>query len=252
MSETTDTDQIAENSLNSGKRLLTEENKNNDKENLEIKTIEIISDIFNNICEEGNLKLENKSILLRPFMTKSIPSITIKDYLFRLYKYSKINESTVVLILIYIDRMCKNTNFVLTYYNIHKLVLSALISAIKYNEDRYYSMVYYAKFGGVSLNELNNLEYEFLTLIDFNLFVDEQLFNKYNDYLISFQYDDEENEVEEEEDEAEGKNKENVEEKKREENNEVIVVEDKKNGEDFSHENKNENKKESENKIKDN
>ena len=64
--------------------------------------------------------------------------------------------------------------------------MTSVLLAIKYHEDEYYSNEYYAKVGGVSLKELNNLEKEFLQLIDFSLFVDKRLFNKYNSYINSF------------------------------------------------------------------
>ena len=65
-----------------------------------------------------------------------------------------------------------------------------MIVAIKYNEDEHYSSKFYAKIGGVSLAEIINLEYSFLSLINFNLYVNEDLFNKYNDYLLSSDSDD--------------------------------------------------------------
>lgn len=55
--------------------------------------------------------------------------------------------------------------------------------AIKYNEDDYYSNEYYAKVGGVSLTEINLLEYESLKLIKHRLFVDADFFIKYKTYL---------------------------------------------------------------------
>ena len=60
-----------------------------------------------------------------------------------------------------------------------------MIIAIKYNEDEYYSMKFYAKIGGVTLVELCNLEYNFLSLINYNLMVNDDLFHKYNAYILS-------------------------------------------------------------------
>lgn len=72
-----------------------------------------------------------------------------------------------------------------------------MLISIKYNEDDYFSNEFYAKVGGIRMAEMNKLEYEFLSLIDFNLFVNEDVFNKYNSYLISAHENDE---YEEEED----------------------------------------------------
>ena len=90
----------------------------------------------------------------------------------------------------------------LTFSIIHKLLLSSLIVAIKYNEDEHNSLKFYAQCGGVSKTELSILEFSFITSINFNLFVSEDLFNKYYDNFVdedSFdEYDDDEEEEEKE------------------------------------------------------
>ena len=58
--------------------------------------------------------------------------------------------------------------------------------AIKYNEDDYYSNKYYAKVGGINLDELNSLEYNFLILLDFDVFIDEETYEKYKEKLKDF------------------------------------------------------------------
>ena len=69
-----------------------------------------------------------------------------------------------------------------------------------YNEDNYYSMVFYSKLGGVTPGELNKLEFEFLILIRYNLLVQEELYKKYYNDLMSLKSDTEE-EYESDEDE---------------------------------------------------
>ena len=155
-------------------------------EKLEIKIIENISDLLCHICNENTNKYnnENNNRLEKYFLSIN-PSISVKDYLERLYKYTKINSSTIVMILIYIDRLCNINKLKLTYSIIHKLILSSMVVAIKYNEDKYYPMKFYAKLGGISLLELNFLELYFISLINFNLFIKKELFDKYNDYISS-------------------------------------------------------------------
>ena len=50
-------------------------------------------------------------------------------------------------------------------------------------EDKRYKINEFSIIGGVSKEELFNLEYEFVSLIDFNLNIDEKEFYKYQDYL---------------------------------------------------------------------
>ena len=162
----------------------------------EKKIIITISELLNNICNDNNsTKINDNNIAtnkkIRYFMLKNIPSISIKDFLIRLTKYGKICESTLIMILIYVDRICHRYNFKITYNNIYKLMLVAMVIATKYNEDEIYSSDFYAKLGGISKIELNNLEYDFLSMINFNLFISEDLFYKYYGLLVENESDDE-------------------------------------------------------------
>jgi len=170
-------------------------NSNGIKDNSEKIIIKNISDLLSDICDDNskNLKCE-KNLYIKPFLMRNIPPISIKDYLERLCKHSKINTSTIILILIYIDRICNIQKFKLTYYNVHKLILASMIIAIKYNEDEYYSNKFYSKLGGVSISEIVFLEYNFISLIHYNLFVNDELFKKYNDYISSADSDIDEDE----------------------------------------------------------
>ena len=233
MSDTEDTEEfIQTKKISSTKNLIISEVLIQKEELQKISTIEIISDLLVNICEENKTKKNTKNYLLKSFTNKNVPSISIKDYLFRLSKHAKVNESTIILILIYIDRICKINDFILTFYNIHKLILAAFILAIKYNEENYYSMDYYSKLGGIPLSELNYLESEYLNLIGFSLFVQTKLFNKYYNDLMSLKNDDNEDESEsegeyeeEEEDEKEG-GKESEIDKKMIKNNNIDIIEE--------------------------
>lgn len=152
--------------------------------------IKIISDLLKDICEEGKSNKDDKLLLIKPFISKKIPSISINDYIERLFRYSKVQQEIFILVLIYIDRVCQNHKINLNYNNIHKIILISFIVAIKFYEDEYYSLNYYSKLGGVSKKEIINLEYKFLVLLDFNLYVKDDLFNKYNQNLDNLENDD--------------------------------------------------------------
>ena len=152
----------------------------------------IISELLTDICEERKPNLDSKLILLKPFVSKKIPNISLSDYIERLLKYSKAFNEIMIIILIYLDNICTKHEINLNNYNIHKLILAAFISAIKFHEDDYYSISYYAKLGGVSKKEAINLEYEFMNLMDFQLFVNQELYEKYYKYLFRLQEEIEE------------------------------------------------------------
>ena len=160
--------------------------------------VDIISLLFTNICEENNEK--NKNGVDKYFETKSEPSISIKDYIKRLYEFSKPNESTIISSLIYIDRFCQNNNIIITKCNIYKLLLTSFVIAMKYNEDFIYSINVYSKIGGVSSTELKNLEMKFLFMIEFELYIDKELYYNYYNNLKSLNLDNEEIEENEDDD----------------------------------------------------
>ena len=146
--------------------------------------INTLSVILTDICKENDINpiINNKNI--SPFLTDSLQSITINDYLQRLVKYTQVESSTLIAMLIYIDRLCELNNFIVNSYNVYKILFSSLIIAIKYNEDEFYDNKFYAKVGGLSLKEMNNLEINYLSLIDFKLYISEEVFDNYFENLI--------------------------------------------------------------------
>ena len=189
MIENKNTDDSSNNLKNSFKsKRRTKDRINFEKKN-DTKLLKIIADVLNQICKQNKINIEEKLIITKPFTVKTIPSITIYDFIERLSKYCKVSDETFILTLIYIDKICYFYKINLNYYNIHKIFLVSFITSIKYHEDEMYSIKLYAKIGGVSHKEIINLEYEFMKLIQFKLFVNEDLFNKYKSNLINFEDD---------------------------------------------------------------
>ena len=156
--------------------------------------VNIIADILEEIVNESAALVNGNtdySELLDYFISKKPPQISIKQYLNRLMKYCKPEPSTIVISLIYIDKCCEMTNVQLTNLNIHRyiffnyfrFILTSLLLAIKYNEDDYYANKFYAKVGGISLEELNQLESNFLLLLNYNTFINDKTFQEYIEQL---------------------------------------------------------------------
>ena len=207
--------QINSNNKNSSVNKIILFYSDNIREITAITIIKNISELLENICDENtkNFKENNpgENLNIKPFLSKNIPQISIKDYLERLYKHTKINCSTIILILIYIDRICNIQKFKLTYFNIHKLILGSMIIASKFNEDEQYTTKFYSKLGGLPIAEIAFLEYNFFFLLNFNLFVKDELYKKYSDYISSAdsEEDEYENDNSKEDNEYDEKNNEN-------------------------------------------
>ena len=171
-------------------------NKNNPEEknineiflkkfNLTLETVIEINKELSNYKDNLN-KQKNMS-----FTSKYIPSITLIKYLERIMRYTEAEESTFLIALIYIDRIGKISNVILTPFNVHKLIFVSVLLAIKYNEDTIYNFNYYSLVSGISINELQQLEIDFLILLKFKLYINKNEFSNYKLLFDNVDNDDE-------------------------------------------------------------
>ena len=170
----------------------TEEKSQKEEQVLKNKElIKAISKTLTLILDE-NMKLYNydeivKKQIKNKFSTNKEPKVSVYDYLVRIQTYSHIEKNTLIISLIYIDKLCHKNNIFLTYYNAHRILFTAIIMAIKYNEDAFYDNKYYSEIAGLNLNELKVLESTFIKLCDFSLFVHDDIFENYSTYIYSFE-----------------------------------------------------------------
>ena len=129
-------------------------------------------------------KVDSPSQQQCSFYCENIPNISLYDYLLRIVKYTEIQESTLIIALIYIDKY-SNRYHDISGHIIHKLLFAAIVLAIKYNEDEIYKNEYYASIAGVDVKELNAMESELLFKLNYELFVDSAVFMTYNTALTS-------------------------------------------------------------------
>ncbi|KAJ9464753.1 Cyclin-U3-1 [Diplonema papillatum] len=110
--------------------------------------------------------------------TKDGP-MSIQDYLIRMVKYGYCSKETFIIVVIYLDRFYSATSRELTTRNIHRLLLSSFVVAVKLRDDMYYSNSYYATIGGVSLSDMNRMERLFLAALNWDTYVDRGEYEKY-------------------------------------------------------------------------
>jgi hypothetical protein len=149
------------------------------------KNVQKICDLLKDVLMDNKRTRPDES-KPDPFKAKAKPSVGVRDYIDRILRYTKIEESTLIISLIYIDRLCEYYNYFITDRNIHRVILIAVVLAIKYNEDDLYSNNYFAKVGGVAVQELNYLEIQFLKMINYKLFIKEDTYVKYKAHLKRF------------------------------------------------------------------
>ena len=149
--------------------------------------IENISSIIESLIEENKnlldykekLKIQKKSV----FNKDELPHISIKNYLHRIQSFSEAEDNTLIISLIFLDKICDTASIILTEYNVHRLLFISILIAIKYNEDLVFELDCYSKIAGMTKKEINKLEYEFLKLINFEVFVHKKIFEKYKSYI---------------------------------------------------------------------
>jgi len=114
-----------------------------------------------------------------------VPPISIAEYLLRIGVYSNCSPESYIIAMVYIDRLLTlNCEINLTSLNVHRLVITAVLLAIKGRDDTYYSNAYYASIGGVSTAQINRLELTFLEMMRFELFVSNAAYFSYRDRLL--------------------------------------------------------------------
>ena len=146
----------------------------------------IISSIALNLQEIINENLMNIKYSYRkgdPFYTFHLPLISLDNYIKRIFFYTKIDISTLIIAIIYIDTFCDMNRYILCINNIHRVIMASCVLSIKFNEDLSFGNDYYAKMANFSLDLLNRLEYEFYVMMNFKLLVNSDMYRKYYAYF---------------------------------------------------------------------
>uniref|UniRef100_A0A7S3EBB6 Cyclin n=1 Tax=Rhodosorus marinus TaxID=101924 RepID=A0A7S3EBB6_9RHOD len=113
-------------------------------------------------------------------------SISIESYVQRLYKYMDCSDGVFITALVYLDRLeIANRNNRLTPENVHRLFATAVLLAVKYQDDKIFDNSYYAMvFGFSNLAEANHYEATMLCFLDFRMNVSEKEYLLYKTHLI--------------------------------------------------------------------
>lgn len=146
--------------------------------------VQLIADMLD------RLMAHNDRIPLLPesltrFHSRSAPSITVLDYLKRIVKFTNIEKSCLLITLHYIDQICARMPlFTLSSLTCHRFIIASITVSSKGLCDSFCTNNLYAKVGGISVTELNILEREFLSAIDWRLTCTCELLQEYYVNLV--------------------------------------------------------------------
>ena len=153
----------------------------------------IIKSVINNLKEIIKENIQNNQmpyVIKDKFYYSHVPGISIDDYINRIFTSTKMNISSLIMSIIYIDRFCEFNRYVLCMNNIHRILLTACLLSIKFNEDINISSKYYAEVAGIPVYDLNNLEIYLCVKLKFSLFVSCDIYQKYYEYFCKSYYSD--------------------------------------------------------------
>lgn len=177
-----------DNSLYSKETTISSSSENQSQISISTKN-QIIKSIMLNLQElitENEQTERKKYIQYDIFFLEKIPPISIGDYIKRLVTYTKMDISSLILAIIYIDQFCDSYKYVLSSHNIHRILMTACLISIKFNEDYIVSTKKYGEIAGVSAKDLYCLEYQMYFALNCSLLVDESYYSKYFDYFSQY------------------------------------------------------------------
>jgi hypothetical protein len=141
----------------------------------------VVGGVFEGIVAGNSGRASAASV----FDAKKIPGISMGDYLVRFAKYSRASLESFVIALIYIDRYIEaSPGFFLHPGSCHRLWATALVLAVKMNDDLHLSNEDLAKIGGFGTVELEALESELLRGLQFRLVCDTREVAAYLHFLF--------------------------------------------------------------------
>ncbi|KAF0933810.1 hypothetical protein E2562_019267 [Oryza meyeriana var. granulata] len=116
------------------------------------------------------------------FRATTKPGISVRAYAARIARFAGCSPACYVVAYIYLDRLLRRGRclaLAVDSYSVHRLLITAILSAVKFMDDICYNNAYFAKVGGISLAEMNYLEVDFLFVVGFDLNVTPETFGDY-------------------------------------------------------------------------
>merc|ERR1719384_2999060 len=114
------------------------------------------------------------------------PKVSVLDEFTRLKKCFRCSNESLVLALVYIDRIVEGMpELAAGTSELRGVFVVAIMLAIKFLDDNYHHNTYYASISGIPPMELNTLESLFLKLLNWELYVHAEEYDLYRDLLLA-------------------------------------------------------------------
>lgn len=101
------------------------------------KVLQLLSSLLERSIQinEKLLKTTQTKDIITVFHGSRAPSLTIKEYIDRIFKYSQCSPSCFVVAQVYMDRFIQCGNVTLTSLSVHRLLITSIMLAAKFIDD---------------------------------------------------------------------------------------------------------------------
>ncbi|KIM94571.1 hypothetical protein OIDMADRAFT_135484, partial [Oidiodendron maius Zn] len=145
----------------------------------------LISDMISDLIRIND-KLPLREDGLTRFHSKTVPKISVADFLQRLATHVTLTPPLLLAMIYYMDRLCAlYPIFSITSLTIHRFLVAAATVAAKGLSDSYYSNSMYARVGGIRITELSVLELELLCRMEWKVVPCSEVLVDYYNSLVT-------------------------------------------------------------------
>ncbi|CAN6226941.1 unnamed protein product [Urochloa humidicola] len=159
------------------------------------RAVAVLAGLLERAAERGDAEAEAGGALTASsaFRGKALPAIPVRRYAERIYRYAGCSPACFVVAYVYLDRLAHGGQgeeeegdaeeaaavVGVDSYSVHRLLITAVMVATKFMDDKHYNNAYFARVGGVEVAEMNGLELELLFALRFRLNVTPDTFARY-------------------------------------------------------------------------
>mmetsp|Transcript_27034 Transcript_27034/g.31211 ORF Transcript_27034/g.31211 Transcript_27034/m.31211 type:complete len:437 (+) Transcript_27034:217-1527(+) len=118
----------------------------------------------------------NQPMIRSPFHSTHLPPMTIRPYCERILRYSKCSDEAFIVGVMLLCKLSFFTNHDISAFNVHRMLITSTLIAAKMRDDEYFANTYYARIGGIRVEELNALELHFLHTCNWDIWIDESAY----------------------------------------------------------------------------
>lgn len=100
------------------------------------KVIEFLSCLLERVAESNDMRCGFEAQKMSVFHGLTRPTISIHNYMERIFKYANCSQSCFVVAYVYLDRFAQTQpSFPINSFNIHRLLITSVMVAAKFMDD---------------------------------------------------------------------------------------------------------------------